>query len=414
MNGYSRFPAAVTVGELNEYIKALIDSNEPLCDVYVKGEISNFKNHYSTGHYYFSLKDESSNLRAVMFRSYTGNLLFQPEDGMQVIAHGRISAYVRDGQYQLYVDAMQPDGAGSLAVAFEQLKRRLAAEGLFDEERKKPLPKLPTTVGLISSATGAAVRDMIHVTGRRFPLAKIVLYPALVQGLDAPSSLIAGLAYFNRTKSCDVIIIGRGGGSMEDLWCFNDEGLARAVARSAIPVISAVGHETDFTICDFVADLRAPTPSAAAELAVPDARELHEKFDRLITRERAILTQLVSSRREGFDYLASSRVLRHPETLIEAKRLDLDAAGERLVSAGSRSLTDAKTKLASVTSQLESLSPLAVLSRGYTITTKDDGTTVRYIADVAPGDQLTVYLPDGSLHVTADEILPENPERKDL
>ena len=269
-----RFPGAVSVTQLNEFVKALIDGSDCLSNLYVKGEISNFKNHYGTGHYYFTLKDDGGLIRAVMFRSSAAKLKFMPENGMKVVVHGRVSAFVRDGQYQLYADSMEPDGVGALYIAYEQLKKRLESEGLFAPERKRPLPKIPTRVGIITSATGAAVRDMIHVAGRRFPFAKLILYPSLVQGPGASAQLIEGVKYFNRTASVDVIIIGRGGGSIEDLWAFNDEQLARTVAASQIPVISAVGHETDFTICDFVADRRAPTPSAAAEIALPETAEL--------------------------------------------------------------------------------------------------------------------------------------------
>ena len=259
--GNDRFPGAVSVTQLNEFIKNLIDNTAQLNHVYVKGEISNFKNHYGTGHFYFTLKDDGGLIRAVMFRSSASKLKFMPENGMRVVLHGRVSAFVRDGQYQLYADSMEPDGVGALYIAYEQLKKRLESEGLFDPARKKPLPKIPTRVGIITSATGAAVRDMIHVAGRRFPFAKLILYPSLVQGPGAAAQLIEGVQYFNRTASVDVIILGRGGGSIEDLWAFNDETLARTVAASRIPVISAVGHETDFTICDFVAvPLRLPLP----------------------------------------------------------------------------------------------------------------------------------------------------------
>ena len=244
-----------TVTQVNEYIKSLLESAPHLSSIQLKGEISNFT-HHKSGHLYFSLKDEGGLIRAVMFRGSASALKFLPENGMKVVARGSVSAYVRDGSSQLYVSSMEPDGIGALYLAFEQLKRKLEAEGLFDRARKRPIPKCPTRVGVITSPTGAAVRDIIHVTGRRFPLAKIILYPALVQGEGAPASLIRGMQYFNRSRSCDVIIIGRGGGSIEDLWGFNDEGLARVIASSEIPVISAVGHETDFTICDFVADLR--------------------------------------------------------------------------------------------------------------------------------------------------------------
>jgi len=269
---------ALTVTQLNEYIKMMFDSQPTLNRLLVRGEISNFVNHRS-GHFYFTLKDENSLIRAVMFKSAAMKLNFQPENGMRVIARGKVSVFPRDGQYQLYADDMELDGIGGLYVAFEQLKNKLAAEGLFDESRKRPLPRFPSKIGIITSPTGAAIRDMINVTGRRYPMAEITIYPALVQGSDAPRSLAAGIRYFNNAdKRPDVIIIGRGGGSIEDLWAFNNEQLARFIANSEIPVISAVGHETDFTICDFVADRRAPTPSAAAELAVPDSYELHTRI----------------------------------------------------------------------------------------------------------------------------------------
>ncbi len=324
------FPEALTVTQLNEYIKGVIDHDIRLADVTIKGEISNFKNHYSTGHYYFSLKDEGSILRAIMFRSAAGKMPFIPEDGMKVIAHGRISSFVRDGQYQLYCDSMEPDGVGALYIAFEQLKRKLEGEGLFDPARKRPLPKIPTRVGIITSATGAAIRDMINVCGRRFPYAKLILYPSLVQGPDAPPQLINGLRYFNETNSADVIIIGRGGGSIEDLWAFNNEELAREVAASQIPVISAVGHETDFTICDFVADRRAPTPSAAAELAVPDTAELKRKIQNIVTREAGVLHQITARHREKLLLLSNSRVLQNPRAMMDDKKMQTAMLAERL------------------------------------------------------------------------------------
>ena len=259
----------LTVTQLNEYIKSKIDSDKTLQNIWIKGEISNFV-HHKTGHLYFTVKDENSLVRSLMFASSAAKLPFKPENGMKVILHGRVASYIRDGIYNFYADSMEPDGIGALYIAYEQLKKRLEAEGLFRTENKKPLPKIPSRVGVITSPTGAAVRDIIHVISRRFPFAKIIVYPALVQGEGAPPQLIAGLRYFNESHSADVIILGRGGGSIEDLWAFNNEQLAREVAASRIPVISAVGHETDFTICDFVADRRAPTPSAAAEIAVPE------------------------------------------------------------------------------------------------------------------------------------------------
>lgn len=258
----------ITVSELNEYIKMVLENDELLMRVFIKGEISNFTNHYKTGHFYFSLKDEGGAVRAVMFRGSASKLKFVPENGMRVVVGGRVGVFPRDGQYQVYAETMEPDGVGALYVAYEQLKAKLEKEGLFDAAKKKPLPKIPTRIGIITSPTGAAIRDIINILGRRFPLAKAVLYPALVQGEGAAPDLVRGIDYFNSAGNVDVIIIGRGGGSLEDLWAFNDETLARRVAASKIPVISAVGHETDFTLCDFAADRRAPTPSAAAELAV--------------------------------------------------------------------------------------------------------------------------------------------------
>jgi len=384
-----KFPGALTVTQLNEFVKRMIDSTPQLMNVYVKGEISNFKNHYSTGHYYFTLKDEGSQVKAVMFKSAASKMKFIPEDGMKVTAHGRISSFVRDGTYQLYCDGMEPDGVGALYIAFEQLKKKLEYEGLFDPARKKPLPKIPTRVGIITSPTGAAIRDMINVCGRRFPYAKLVLFPTLVQGPDAPPQLIAGMQYFNYTNSVDVIIIGRGGGSIEDLWAFNDEGVARAVAASRIPVISAVGHETDFTICDFVADRRAPTPSAAAELAVPDTQELKRKIGNIITRESDVISSMLRMRRERLASLEKSRALTDPMTPINDRRMTADMLHERLVRAEENILQMKKADMAREAGKLSALNPLSVLSRGYSAVYKDDGKLVKSIDDVAIGDEIS-------------------------
>lgn len=395
MDENQKFPGSLTVAQLNEYIKQLIDHEPRLADVYVKGEISNFKNHYSTGHYYFTLKDEDGMIRAIMFRSAAAKLPFIPEDGMKVIAHGRVSAFVRDGQYQLYCDTMEPDGVGALYIAFEQLKRKLENEGLFDPARKCPLPKIPTRVGIITSATGAAIRDMINVCGRRFPYAKLILYPTLVQGPDAPPQLIAGLRHFNETNSVDVIIIGRGGGSIEDLWAFNNEELAREVAVSQIPVISAVGHETDFTICDFVADRRAPTPSAAAELAVPDTAELKRKISNIVTRESGVLRQITARHREKLLLLSGSRVLQNPMAMIDDKRMQTAMLAERLTRAEERIVMQSRAMLQTETGKLSALNPLAVLSRGYSAVYKKDGTLVKHIDHMQPGDVITIQTDGG-------------------
>lgn len=394
--GGGRFPGAVTVTQLNEYIKRLIDGDPALCDVYVKGEISNFKNHYGTGHFYFTLKDDGGLIRAVMFRSFASRLTFLPENGMKVILHGRISAFVRDGQYQIYADSMEPDGVGALYIAYEQLKKKLEAEGLFAPERKKPLPKIPTRVGIITSATGAAVRDMIHVAGRRFPYAKLIVYPSLVQGPDAPAQLIAGVQYFNQSDSADVIIIGRGGGSIEDLWAFNSEELARTIAASRIPVISAVGHETDFTICDFVADRRAPTPSAAAEIAVPETTELKRKIGNIISRESAVLSQIIARRREYLQRLATSRALTSPMNCIDDKRMQLVALGERMQLAQKNRQSLSEARLRASVGKLEALNPLSILSRGYSAVYGEDGGIIKQAAQMQPGQRVTLRLADGA------------------
>ncbi len=403
-NDVGRFAAAVTVTQLNEYVKGLIDMSAPLTDVYVKGEISNFKNHYGTGHFYFTLKDEGSLLRSVMFRSSAAKLKFMPEDGMKVIAHGRVSAFVRDGQYQLYADSMEPDGVGALYIAYEQLKRKLEAEGLFDPARKKKLPKIPTRVGIITSATGAAVRDMIHVAGRRFPYAKLTLYPSLVQGPDAPAQLESGIRYFNETRSVDVIIIGRGGGSFEDLWAYNDETHARTVAASAIPVISAVGHETDFTICDFAADCRAPTPSAAAEIALPETGELKRKINNIISRESAVLTQIITRRREQLARFANSRALVSPMNFVDDKRMTVASLSERMTRAEQMSLTLTKSRLATALGKLNALNPLSVLSRGFSAVYGENGEIVKSAEQLSIGKTVTFRLSDGAADAEIRQI----------
>ena len=397
-NETASFPSAVSVSELNTFIKMLLESAPTLNDVYVKGEISNFKNHISSGHFYFSLKDKDSQIKAVMFRSSASKMKFVPENGMMVVAHGRVASYVRDGQYQLYADSMEPDGVGALYVAFEQLKQRLAAQGVFAPEKKKPLPKIPKTIGVITSPTGAAVRDIINIATRRFPFAKIVVYPALVQGENAASSLISGIRYFNDTGSADVIIIGRGGGSIEDLWAFNDENLAKTVCASEIPVISAVGHETDFTICDFAADLRAPTPSAAAELAVPDTAELKHKINNIISRESAVLLQMLSAKRETLARYEKSRYLSSPGHMIDDRRMALVLSSERLMTSAAHVNEIKKHALSALSGKLEALSPLAVLSRGYGVVSSEEGKLIKEIADVSVGDKITVKVRDGEIY----------------
>ena len=404
--------AVLTVAQLNAYIKQIIDSNDILSDVYIKGEISNFTNH-RTGHFYFTLKDPDSLIRAVMFKSAATKLKFLPENGMKVIVRGRVSAFVRDGQYQIYVEQMEPDGIGSLYIAFEQLKRKLEAEGLFSPMRKKPLPKIPTRIGIITSPTGAAVRDMINVTKRRFPLAKIVLFPSLVQGPDAPAQLIAGIKHFNADRSVDVIIIGRGGGSIEDLWAFNDENLARTVAASTIPVISAVGHETDFTICDFAADMRAPTPSAAAEIAVPDTLELKRKINNIVGHMDLALTRAVGARRTQLSQLAKSRALTSPQNFIDDKRMTLFSLSTRLEQDMKLALTDKRGSFASLTASLEALNPMSVISRGYSAVYDDSGKLIKSVNQIEKGDRFTFRTTDGSVVGDVVEIVRDTEDKHD-
>lgn len=399
-------PAAITVTQLNTLLHDILDGCDFLSDITVRGEISNFKRH-SSGHLYFSVKDEGSVIGAVMFRASASRLAFLPENGMKVLLRGSVSVYVKGGQYQIYVTDVQPDGVGALHVAFEQLKRKLAAEGLFDPERKKTLPKIPRAVGLITSPTGAAVQDMIRILGARFPFAEVILYPALVQGEGAAASLTAGIRAFNRAKCADVLIIGRGGGSMEDLWAFNDETLARAVAASEIPVISAVGHETDFTICDFVADLRAATPSNAAELAVPETGKLIERFSNLEDKFRRLCTQKYRLLRERTETLAARRCFQAPDTLYRDRRLTLDRLSDALRYATDTALHERRAEFATAVGKLRAMDPLAILSRGYAVALAD-GKTVKKTGDVPPGGEFTLRLSDGAF--TARRISGENRE----
>ena len=394
---------AITVTELNEYIKSKIDADGFLSHVLVKGEISNFTNHYKTGHFYFTIKDEGSLIKAVMFRSAASKINFVPENGMKILARGRVSAFVRDGQYQLYCDGMEPDGIGALYFAFEQLKKKLSSEGLFDESRKKPLPKIPTRIGVITSPTGAAIRDIINILGRRFPYAKVILYPALVQGAEAAPSLIDGVNYFNGQNNVDVIIIGRGGGSIEDLWAFNSEELARTIAASHIPTISAVGHETDFTICDFVADRRAPTPSAAAEIAVPETYELMHKIDNIIGRMSLLLTKRIDQGKQVLAFYKTQGVFAHPERLFEDRKMQLLLSGQKLESLISSKLTTDRHKLSENAAKLEALSPLGILSRGYSVATGSCGKVIASTKDVEKGELISVRVSDGNIYTRVED-----------
>lgn len=413
---------SLTVSQINNFIKDYLDNLPTLRNVYVKGEISNLKIYPGTGHIYCTLKDEESCLKAVMFGG-ASKLKFRPEDGMKVICRGRISVFVRDGTYQLYVDNMEPDGIGSLYIAFEQLKAKLEAEGLFAAEHKKKLPKVPFRIGIITAPTGAAVRDMINVTGRRFPAAKIIIYPSLVQGSEAPEQLIKALKYMDKNKLADVIIIGRGGGSIEDLWAFNNEALARAIYACETPIISAVGHETDFTIADFVADRRAPTPSAAAEIAVPDSYELKTKFENVQTRLNSLLKTQIEGLRKQLKLLSSRPVLLNPLASFDDKRMNLARLEEKLNStfdfpAMRNNLNSLKDRLYRIeniniersaqklklqSEKLASLNPLSVLERGYSAAFKSDGTVIKSATDLKEGDVFDLRFHDGSVKAQAVE-----------
>ena len=397
--------AVFSVSEINEYVRMLIDSDARLHRVWLRGEISNFTNHYKTGHFYFSLKDESCSIRAVMFRGSNVRLGFLPQNGMRVLVCGQIRAYPRDGQTQIVVDDMQPDGAGSLALAFEQLKRRLEAEGLFDAARKKPLPPLPHRIGVITSATGAAVHDVIRITARRFPLCEILIYPALVQGSGAAQSLTSGVEFFNSVDLVDLIIIGRGGGSMEDLWAFNDEALARTIAASRLPVISAVGHESDVTICDFVSDVRAPTPSGAAEIAGPDQSELYAALESDSVRlNRAVLGHLTRAK-EAVSLRQANRFLASPRQIFDERRMHLCLREERLQRSTQRLLALQTTAVGTRAARLEALSPLAILSRGYSMVSDAETGVIRSgAASLHQNDLVLLRFSDGSARARVETV----------
>jgi len=394
----------LSVSQLNRYIKMNFDADENLANIFISGEISNFTNHYRTGHLYFTLKDDSAAVRAVMFNSSAKRLKFMPEDGMKVIARGRVSVYEASGQYQLYVDDMQPDGVGALNLAYEQLKEKLQKEGLFSELHKKPLPPYPEKVGVITSPTGAAVRDIINVLGRRFPYAEIVFCPVLVQGEGAHLQLTDAVNLFNSERAADVIIIGRGGGSIEDLWEFNDEGLARAVYNSDIPVISAVGHETDFTICDFVADMRAPTPSAAAELAVPDANELQYALSALKNRMFLNVSSGIADRRSRLEYLTSNGALKSPDEMLSNRSQRLDTAFSKMLSSYENRIGGKKVEFISAATALSKLDPMSVLMRGFAFVSDKSGKNVYSSQALAKGDKINVRFHDGSAVCEVKEI----------
>lgn len=392
-----------TPTQLNQYIKGRMDTDPILSKMLVRGELSNYKM-YPSGHHYFSLKDSEGTVRCVMFRGSAAALRFRPENGMQVIAAGRVSVFPRDGQYQLYCDRLTPEGAGELAVAFEQLKKKLAAEGLFDPARKKPLPRFPQKIALVTSVAGAAVRDMIRILGVRYPLAEVILVPVLVQGEGAAQDIAAALDLVNENRLSDIIITGRGGGSMEDLWAFNEECVARAISRSQIPVISAVGHEPDVTIADFVADVRASTPSNAAELAVPDQNDLYTRLGSVQEYLRKTAAGMLGAHRQRLTFLAQNPALQNPERYFEGKRLLLDYQSQALTHALEQYVNQRRERLGRLAASLEAMSPLKVLGRGYTIAQTTQGQVVASVRQLVPGDLVHLKWSDGAASCRVEEI----------
>ena len=385
-----------TVSELNQFIKDLLDNVPPLTDLLLRGEISNYKV-YPSGHHYFTLKDSQCAVKCVLFKGSAMKLRFRPENGMQVIASGRISVYPRDGAYQLYCTGLSPDGVGDLSVAYEQLKEKLRLEGLFDEAHKKPLPPYPQRIAIVTSPAGAAVHDMIRILRHRYPIAKVLLLPVRVQGTEAPAEIAGAIRYANRHQLADVLITGRGGGSLEDLWAFNDERVARAIYDSEIPVISAVGHEPDVAISDFVADRRASTPSNAAEIAVPDRMELLRWLDGADSRMIRGVTRQLRASRERLEGMAQKRALTDPTAVIADKGMQLDHLQHRLAAA-MRAVTDREGgRFAALASALDALSPLRVLGRGYALAQTESGEVLRSAAQTAPGARIRVRLARGQL-----------------
>ena len=398
MNGQT--VRALTVEQLNTYIKDYLATSPMLNKVVVKGELSNVRVYGGSGHIYFTLKDENSAIPATMFGG-ASKLKFKSENGMKVVCTGRVAVFVRDGQYRLYAEEIEPDGIGSLYIAFEQLKAKLQKEGLFAPEHKKKIPKIPFSVGIITAPGGAAVRDMINVSRRRFPAVKLYLYPSLVQGPSAPAQMIEALKNLDASGKCDVIIIGRGGGSAEDLWCFNDEALAHAVYECKTPIISAVGHETDFTICDFVADLRAPTPSAAAELAVPDVRELKKQFLNVEKRMLQSLNSKTDYLRQRLLVLSQRPVLQSPKSYFDDRRMAVARSEERLYNIVGNRIEREKMKLFAQNEKLKSLDPLSVLGRGFSVAFGEDGRAIKSVDELPAGTEFELMLSDGKKKAVA-------------
>ena len=384
----------LSITQLNEYIWGKLDDDALLNGVAVRGEISNYKV-YPSGHHYFTLKDEGASLKCVMFKGNAVRLRFRPDNGVKVIAMGKISVYPRDGAYQLYCTAMAMDGIGDLYAAFEQLKAKLAAQGLFDPAHKKPIPKYPETIGIVTSSAGAAVHDMLRILRKRYPLTKVLLLPVRVQGVEAPGEIAAAIRYANFHRLADLLIVGRGGGSIEDLWAFNDERVAYAIYESQIPVISAVGHEPDVTISDFVADLRAATPSNAAELAVPDQDALRQALDACTAAMSTGLTRQLKAARQHLNVLSESAALRSPVSYLNQKKKNLELMQNRLVSAETNAIQRRKQHYIGLTAKLDAMSPLKVLTRGYAMAQAEDGSVLRSVCQVEEEDIITVTLSDG-------------------
>ena len=392
----------ITVTDLNKYIKDKIDGDEMLNNVLVKGEISNFKNHY-TGHMYFTLKDENSLIKCVMFKSYTTHLSFMPKDGMKVMVLGSVAVFERDGVYQIYAKAMKEDGLGSLYTAYEELKKKLEREGLFAEEHKKKIPFMPKTIGVLTSNTGAVIRDIINVSTRRNPGVHIRLYPVPVQGPGAAEKIAEGIKFMNENKLADVLIIGRGGGSLEDLWPFNEEIVARAIYDSELPIISAVGHETDFTIADFVADLRAPTPSAAAELAVANIDDVRETLKLYNNRYKVALKKKIELMRLSYEKCMARPAYKNPTQKINEQYMVIDMKVKALQNSMILKLKEAKTSFVKETAKLDSLSPLKTLTRGYSIVTRQkSGKVIKSVDDLNSGEKVNLRLSDGQKTATID------------
>ena len=389
----------LSITQLNEYIRGRMDTDPLLTQVAVRGEISNYKL-YPSGHHYFTLKDESSALKCVMFKGDAIRLRFRPENGMKIIAMGRVTVFPRDGAYQLYCAAMAMDGIGDLYAAFEQLKKKLEAQGLFDPAHKKPLPRYPGTIGIVTSSAGAAVHDMLRILRKRYPLTRVRLLPVRVQGAEAPGEIAAAIGYANHYKLADLLIVGRGGGSIEDLWAFNDERVAQAIYASKIPVISAVGHEPDVTISDFVADLRAATPSNAAELAVPDQDTLRQNLDAMSSAMAVALNRQLKAARQHLDTLSQSPVLRNPTGYIQQQGKGLELLKNRLISAQNQAINQKKQRYIAAVSKLDAMSPLNVLTRGYSMAQTSGGEVLRSVHQVELGERVSIRLTDGILSAT--------------